>query len=67
MRLSAKELRKLKPQDLNKKLAELRLELLKLRGSLRMKKAEKNTKKAKILRKAIARILTVQREMGKKI
>ena len=65
--LKPKELRKLKDEDLYKKLKELKLELMKEMGNIRMKRPSKNTKKALILRKGIARILTILRERGVKV
>ena len=64
--LKIKELRKLKDEDLNKKLEELKLELMKEVASRKMKKASKNTKRIRVLRKTIARILTIlnERKLG---
>jgi len=64
--LRMKEIREMKPEDLNKKLSELRLELMKEIGNIRMGKASKNTGKVKQLKKAIAQILTVKSSGGKK-
>ena len=64
--LRTKEIRQMKPEDLNKKLSELRLELMKETGSIKMGKASKNTKKIKQLKGAIAQILTVKSSGGKK-
>jgi large subunit ribosomal protein L29 len=60
--LKIKEIRETKPEDLNKRLSELKLELAKEMGNVRMGRAVKNPGKIKELRKAIARILTVKRE-----
>jgi large subunit ribosomal protein L29 len=57
-----KQIREMKPEDLNKKLSELRLELLKELGNVKMGRAIKNPGKIKELKKTIARILTVQQE-----
>ena len=65
--LKPKELRKLKDEDLYKKLKELKLELMKEMGNIRMKRPSKNTKRAWVLRKGIARILTILRERGVKV
>jgi len=54
----------MKVEDLNKKLSELRLELSKELGSAKMGRAVKNPGKIKELRKSIARILTVKRELS---
>ena len=57
-----KEIRGMKPEDLNKKLSELKLELMKETGNIKMGKASKNTSKVKQLKRAIAKILTVKQE-----
>jgi len=51
---------------MRKKLSELRLELMKEKGNMKMGKASKNTKKINQLKKAIAQILTVKSVGGKK-
>jgi large subunit ribosomal protein L29 len=56
------EIRKMKPEDLDKKLSELRLELSKELSNIRMGRSVKNPGKIRELRRAIARILTVQKE-----
>ncbi len=62
MSLDIDEIRKMSDEELKKKLAELRLELSKELGFAKMKRPVKNPGKIRELRKAIARILTVQRE-----
>lgn len=64
--MKVKEIRKMKPEELSKKLSELRLELMKELGSVKMGRAIKNPGKIKELRRAIARIRTVQRELKSK-
>lgn len=65
--LKVKQIREMKPEDLNKRLSELRLELLKEMGNVKMGRPIKNPGKIRELRKAIARILTVQKSSeGKK-
>lgn len=65
--LKVKQIREMKEEELEKKLSELRLELLKELGNVRMGRPIKNPGKIKELRRAIARILTVKREKeGKK-
>ncbi len=56
------EIRELGPEDLDKKLSELRLELSKEYGTVKMGRATKNPGKIRQLRKTISRILTVKRE-----
>ncbi|MDI6826655.1 MAG: 50S ribosomal protein L29 [Candidatus Aenigmarchaeota archaeon] len=60
-----KELRKLSDEDLEKKLNELKLELLKERGNVEMGGNVKNPGKIRVIRRDIARILTLKREKGK--
>lgn len=60
-----KEIREMKQEDLNKKLSDLRLELMKEIGNVKMGKASKNTGKIKQLKRAIARVLTVKKEVKK--
>jgi ribosomal protein L29 len=53
----------MKAEDMDKKLSELRLELSKELGSVKMGRAVKNPGKIKQFKKAIARIQTVKREL----
>lgn len=53
----------MKPEDLDKKVFELRLELGKELGNVKMGRAVKNPGKIKQMRKSIARILTVKKEL----
>jgi len=64
--LRIKDLRKLKPEELEKRLKELKLELLKERGNIEMGGNIKNPGKIKIIRRDIARILTLKKESEKK-
>lgn len=65
--LKLKQIREMKEEEIEKKLSELRLELLKELGNVKMGRPIKNPGKIKELRKAIARILTLKRERkGKK-
>ena len=57
-----KDLRKLSDEDLEKRLKELKLELLKERGNIEMGGNIKNPGKIKIIRRDIARILTLKKE-----
>jgi large subunit ribosomal protein L29 len=59
-------MRKLNPEDSEKKLNELKLELLKERGNIEMGGNVKNPGKIKIIRRDIARILTLKREKEKR-
>ncbi len=60
--MKIQEIRKMKPEELDKKLSELRLEIGKEFGTVKMGRATKNPGKIKQLRKTIARILTVKKE-----
>ena len=61
-KLRIKDLRKLSDEDLQKRLKELKLELLKERGNIEMGGNIKNPGKIKVIRKDIARILTLKKE-----
>lgn len=61
-KLRIKDLRKLNDEDLGKRLNELKLELLKERGNIEMGGNIKNPGKIKIIRRDIARILTLKKE-----
>lgn len=63
--LKIKQIREMKDEDLNKRLSDLRLELMKELGNVRMGRPIKNPGRIKELRKAIARILTIKKERGK--
>ena len=64
--MKIKEIRKLNPEDSEKKLNALKLELLKERGNIEMGGNVKNPGKIKIIRRDIARILTLKREKEKR-
>ncbi|MEM5870064.1 MAG: 50S ribosomal protein L29 [Candidatus Aenigmatarchaeota archaeon] len=59
---AVKELRELKDEDLDKRLSELRLELLKEQGNVKMGRPVKNPGRIKQIKKTIARILTIKQE-----
>jgi large subunit ribosomal protein L29 len=63
--VKAKKLRALKPEDLNKQLQELKLELMKEMANVKMGRPLKNTGKVRELKRTIARILTIKREVKK--
>ncbi len=60
--LKPDEIRKMSREEREKKLQELRLELLKLRTTISMGGALENPARVREIKKAIARILTIQRE-----
>lgn len=62
---AVKQLRELKKEDLGKRLSELKLELLKEQGNVRMGRSIKNPGKIKQIRRNIARILTMKQEKRK--
>jgi len=66
--LKVKQLREMKVEDLNKKLSELRLELLKEMSNVKMGRPIKNPGKIRELKRSIARMLTIKKEKigGKK-
>ena len=64
--MKIKEMRKLKDEDIEKKLNGLKLELLKERGNIEMGGNVKNPGKIKVIRRDIARILTLKREKEKR-
>lgn len=65
MLMRIKELRGLKPDDQEKRLKELKLELLKERGNIEMGGNVKNPGRIKTIRRDIARLLTLKKEREK--
>ena len=64
--LKIKQVREMKPADLDKRLSELKLELVKEQGNLKMGRPVKNTSKARELKRAIARVLTHKQSVRSK-
>lgn len=62
--LRKKDLRKMSNEELEKKLDELRRELLSIKGKVRAHIAPDNPGRIRELRRSIARILTLLRERG---
>lgn len=60
--LKIKQIREMKPEELGKKLSELKLELVKEHGNVKMGRPVKNPGKIKELRRAIARMNTIDKE-----
>ena len=60
--MKAKELRPMDKKDLSKRLSDLRLDLMKEIGNVKRGRAIKNPGRIRVLRKDIARIMTVKRE-----
>jgi large subunit ribosomal protein L29 len=61
--VKAKEMRKLKLEDLNSQLRELKLELMKELSNVKMGRPIKNPGKIKEIKRNIAKILTIKREL----
>lgn len=61
--MRAKEIREMSEEDRAKTLEDMRMELLRERGVVAMGGTTSNTMRIKELRKNIARILTVEREV----
>lgn len=62
--LRVKEIRDMPSEERTKKLGELRTELLRLRTMVRAGGTVENPARIKNLRKAIARVLTIEKEQG---
>jgi large subunit ribosomal protein L29 len=60
--LKISQIRQMSPEELGKRLSDLRLELAKESGAVKMGRPVKNSGKIGQLRKTIARISTVQTE-----
>ena len=64
--LKIKQIREMKPEEVNKKISELRLELFKEMGNVKMGRPIKNPGRIKELRRTISRLLTVKKESQKR-
>lgn len=64
--LKIKQIREMKPEELTKKISELRLELFKEMGNVKMGRPIKNPGRIKELRRSISRLLTVKKEVAKR-
>ena len=60
--IKKREIKQMKPEELTKRLSELKLELAKEYGNVKMGRATKNPGKIRALRKSIARMLTMKQE-----
>jgi large subunit ribosomal protein L29 len=63
--LRAKQIREMKTEDIDAKLSELRLELAKELGNVKMGRPVKNPGKIGELKRTIARLLTIKHEKKK--
>ena len=64
--LRTKQIRDMTPKDFDSKIAELRLELMKESGGVKMGKPIKNTGRIGELKRTVARMLTVKNEVARK-
>ena len=62
--LRANEIRKMSPEEIKKRLNELKLELMKLKGNVKMHRPVQNTGRIKEIKRTIARLLTILNEKG---
>ena len=62
--LHVKEMRKMKEEDLNKKLFDLKKELMKVNAQISQGTAPEKPGRIKEIKRTIARILTVKKERG---
>lgn len=62
--MRTKEIRGMDKKDMDKRLSELRLELMKEIGNVKRRRAIKNPGKIHVLRKDIARLLTIKKQLG---
>lgn len=60
--LRAKQIRGMSPKDVESKLSEIKLDLMKESGNVKMGKPTKNTGKISELKRTVARILTIRNE-----
>ncbi|HLC59449.1 MAG TPA: 50S ribosomal protein L29 [archaeon] len=55
-----KELKGLKPEDMDKRLSDSKMDLIKERGNVKMRRPIKNPGRIRELRRTVARILTIK-------
>lgn len=65
--MKTKQIREMKTEEISKKLADYRLELMKESGSAKMGRPIKNTGRIGELKRTIARILTVRNEKTREV
>lgn len=63
--IRSREIRELSPEDLDKKLEELKTDLFKERSTMAIQGAPENAGRVRELRRTIARLLTIKEEMKK--
>ena len=59
---AVQKLRELSDEELKKKISEIRLELMKELGNVKMRRPVKNPGRIRNLRRTLARLLTIKRE-----
>lgn len=62
--LRVKQIREMKSEDISKKIYDIKLELVKELGNVKMGRPVKNSGKIKELRKSIARLETIKKQKG---
>jgi len=65
--LKIKQIREMKIEDIDKKLSDLKLELLKELGNVKMGRPVKNPGKIREIKRTIARLLTIKKEKKKEV
>lgn len=65
--LKAKEIRSMKKEDLAKRVAELRKELMKLRSQVASKTQLENPGRIRTIKRTLARIYTIEHEQRKEV
>jgi len=62
--LRTKQIREMKPEDISKKIYDIKLELVKELGNIKMGRPVKNSGKIRELRRTIARLQTFKKQKG---
>ena len=62
--LRVKQIREMKPEEISKKIYDIKLELVKEFGNVRMGRPIKNSGKIKEMRRTIARLETIKKQKG---
>ena len=60
--MKARQIREMKLEEIERKISELRLELMKEMANVRMRRPIKNPGKIRELKRTIARLLTIKKE-----
>jgi len=62
--LRVKQIREMKPEEISKKIYDIKLELMKEFGNVRMGRPIKNSGKIREMRRTLARLETLKRQKG---